>query len=241
MSRRQKEPLRALTPDETQWLERVSRSQTDPASHVARAKSLLAVAANASFTKAAQAAGRRSGDAVADLVARFNCEGIQAVVPRHGGGQKPKYGSAQRQCILEHAQQQPDREADGTATWSLSTLCHSLRTAPDALPTRSTGTIHSVLHEAGYTWQRSRSWCKTGVSLRRRKSGVVEVVAPDAAAKKASLSKPISFLRRQASRYGVKTKLDLTAQLRITGKIGKSRANRSRKDTSTCLTALPNC
>jgi hypothetical protein len=50
MTRRQKQPLRPLTADEQQWLERISRSHTDPASHVARAKAVLAVAAGASFT-----------------------------------------------------------------------------------------------------------------------------------------------------------------------------------------------
>ena len=185
MTRRQKEPLRPLTPDEQQWLERISRSHTDPASHVARAKAVLAVAAGASFTQAAHAAGRRSNDAVAHLVARFNLEGIAAIVPRHGGGQPRTYTATQRQHILDEAQRQPEREADGTATWSLSTLRQTLRAAPDGLPGISTATIHAVLREAGWRWQRSRSWCKTGMSLRRRKSGVVAVIDPDAEAKKA--------------------------------------------------------
>lgn len=185
MTRRQKEPLRPLTADEQRWLERISRSHSDPASHVARAKAILAVAQGASFTQAAQAAGRRSNDAVAQLVARFNQQGIEAIVPRHGGGQKAKYTPAQRQRILEYAQHQPDREADGTATWSLSTLRRTLQAAPDDMPRISTATVHSVLREAGWSWQRSRSWCKTGSSRRRRKSGVVEVVDPDAEAKKA--------------------------------------------------------
>jgi len=41
-----------------------------------------------------------------------------------------------------------------------------------------------VLLEAGWTWQRSRSWCETGKALRRRKAGPVTVVDPDAEAKK---------------------------------------------------------
>jgi len=48
MTRRQKDPLRPLTSDEQTALERLSRSQTEPASHVARAKALLAVAAGLS-------------------------------------------------------------------------------------------------------------------------------------------------------------------------------------------------
>jgi len=42
-----------------------SRATSEPASPVARAKGLLVVANGATFTAAAQAAGRRSGDAVA--------------------------------------------------------------------------------------------------------------------------------------------------------------------------------
>src|SRR5687768_9224722 len=76
MTRRQKDPLRPLTAEEQTAIERLSRSQSEPASHVARAKALLAVAAGHNFTAAAQAAGRRSGDAVAQLVSRFNQHGL---------------------------------------------------------------------------------------------------------------------------------------------------------------------
>jgi hypothetical protein len=42
-----------------------------------------------------------------------------------------------------------------------------------------------VLKEAGFEWQRTRSWCETGRVKRKRKNGeVVEVTDPDAEAKK---------------------------------------------------------
>ena len=44
MTRRKIEPLRELTEEEQTWLERISRSQSEPASHVARAKQILSVA-----------------------------------------------------------------------------------------------------------------------------------------------------------------------------------------------------
>ncbi|CDI03473.1 conserved hypothetical protein [Candidatus Competibacter denitrificans Run_A_D11] len=52
-----------------------------------RAKAVLAVAVadGHSYTDTARAAGRLSGDVVAALVARFNAEGLAAVVPRQGG------------------------------------------------------------------------------------------------------------------------------------------------------------
>jgi len=185
MSRRQRHPLRALTDDERWWLKKIARSKREPACHVARAKQLLAVAEGHSYTAAAKAAGRKSGDAVAQLVARFNREGLQAVEPQKGGGPKPKYGVRERERILAEVRRSPDPEQDGTATWSLMLLRRALRRAPDGWPGVSTYTIHAVLQESGFSWPRTRSWCETGTSKRKRKNGeVVKVVDPDAEPKK---------------------------------------------------------
>ena len=184
MAAHQKEPLRPLTRDERLDLERLSRSHTDPAAHVARAKELLAVANGASYEAAARAAGRRSGDAVARLVARFNENGSAAIRPRHGGGQPTRYTQAAQERIVHEVQRVPDREQDGTATWSLTTLQRALRRAPDGLAGVSTSTIWGVLHEAGFRWGKDRSWCETGTAVRKRKSGTVTVTDPDAVPKK---------------------------------------------------------
>jgi transposase len=162
-----------------------SRSQAEAAAHVARAKALLAVAGwTKSYTDAAKAAGRRSGEAVSRLVSRFNGEGLAALEPRHGGGPVTIYADAQRERILAEARRKPHRDRDGTATWSLTTLRRALREAPDGLPEVSTHTIWKTLREAGFEWQRDRSWCESGVVERKRKGEVVEVIDPDARAKK---------------------------------------------------------
>jgi len=184
MTRQQKHPLRELTPEERQYLEKISRSQSESASRVIRAKLLLAVAEGFNYTEAAHRVGRRSGDAVGKLVARFNEEGIAALNLRHGGGPSIVYGSEQRSKILEAIQKQPDRQTDGTATWSLTTLQRSLRAGESDLAKVSTYTLHKVLKESGWSWQKNRSWCETGQVIRKRKSGVVKVVDPDAEAKK---------------------------------------------------------
>ena len=185
MTRRQKDSLRPLTEEERNLLVRISRSYAEPASHVARAKALLAVADGMSYTQAAKAAGRRSGDAVSHLVSRFNREGLAALEPGHGGGRRTIYAASERERILKEVRRKPDREEDGTATWSLSTLRRALRKAPDGLSEVSTYTIWKVLRETGFDWQRTRSWCETGKVKRKRKSGeVVEVTDPDAEAKK---------------------------------------------------------
>jgi hypothetical protein len=80
---------------------------------------------------------------------------------------------------VSHDLRMPDREADGTATWSLLTL----RSASDGLPHVSSATIRAALLVAGWTWQHTHSWSEMGTALRQRKAGPVTVVDPDAEAK----------------------------------------------------------
>src|SRR5438105_4526841 len=156
MSRRQKEPLRPLGSEERTVLEQVQRAGSERADRVARARALLAVAAGASYTDAAQGAGRKSGDGVAQLVARFNARGLAALDSQHGGGPARQYGAPAQDRILSEFRRTPDREQDGTATWSLTTLQRALRRAPDGLPQVSTFTILQTLYDAGYSYQRTR-------------------------------------------------------------------------------------
>lgn len=184
MPRPQNAPLRPLTVHERATLAQVARSGAERADRVGRAKALLAVAAGATFADGARAAGRRSGDGVAKLVARCNADGLAALTSRPGGRPPLRYGPEQDARILREARRPPDRERDGTATWSLLTLQRALRRAPDGLPGVSTATIRRVLHEAGLRWQQNRTWCETGVVQRKRKTGVVTVVDPATAEKR---------------------------------------------------------
>jgi transposase len=184
MSRRKKDPLRELTEPERHELIQLSRSQSAPAAEVTRARILLAVARGDDYQDAARSVGRRSGDAVSQLAARFNAEGLAALAPRHGGGRRPTYGPEATGRIVAEAARAPTPEADGTATWSLSILQRTLRAAPDGLPKVSTYTIRRVLRESGSSYQRTRSWCPTGKALRRRKAGPAVVIDPDSDAKK---------------------------------------------------------
>jgi len=184
MTRCQKEPLRTLSEDEKAELEELSRARSAAVEPVVRARMLLAVAEGKSYTEAARSVGRRSGDAVSRLVRRFNREGVAAVEPRHGGGPRVVYGEAERERILREFRRQPEREQDGTATWSLSTLQRALRHAPDGLPHVSTQTILKVLWDNGWSWQKDRTWCQTGQVQRKRGGELVAVTDPDAEAKK---------------------------------------------------------
>ena len=184
MSRRSIHALRSLSADERNELERVCRSASERADRVAHAKALLAVADGVSLLEAARRAGRRSRHAVASLVTRFNAAGLAALDRRHGGGPTPQYREPERERILREFRRAPDRERDGTATWSLTTLQRALRTAPHGLPAVSTMTILYTLWNAGYSWQASRTWCHTGTVRRLRKTGSVTVTDPDTTPKK---------------------------------------------------------
>ena len=145
---------------------------------------LLAVTRGDDYQTAARAAGRRSGDAVSHLVARFNIEGLAALTPRHGGGHPAASDQAARERILREVKRSPTPEVDGTASWSLVTLRKAMRAAPDGLPRVSTFTLWRVLHEAGYSHQNTRTWCPTGTALRRRKAGATVVTDAGAEPKK---------------------------------------------------------
>jgi hypothetical protein len=190
MSRKKTDPLRESTEPQRREPESLSRSQAAPAAEVTRARILPAVAGGDGYQDAARSVGRRSGDAVSHLVARFNAEGTAALTPRHGGGRRPTYGPEARSRVAAEAARVPSPEADGTATWSLATLQRALRKAPDGLPNISTDTIRLALRESGARYRRTRSWCPTGTALRRRKAGPVVVADPDSDAKKARAAKP---------------------------------------------------
>ena len=70
------------------------------------------------------------------------------------------------------------RQEDATATWSLLTLRDALR--KQALAHVGVSTVREVLHEAGYRFGKTRTWCPTGTALRVRKAGTLTVEDPKA-------------------------------------------------------------
>lgn len=175
--------MREITNEERAALKKVAGSRTEAAEVVARAKSLLAVAHGEDFEAGARAGGRKSGYGVGKLVKRFNQHGLQALQTQPGSGRQETYTPELRALILAEFRRAPDRELDGTGTWSLTTLQRAARKRP-GLQRVSRDTISDVLHAAGFRWQRDRTWCETGVSIRKGKHGQRTVVDPDAEAKK---------------------------------------------------------
>lgn len=181
MPRQSREPLRELTNEEQEKLKRIGRSRSETAEMVGRAKSLLAVAATGNFAAGARAGGRKSSYGVGKLVMRFNQTGLNALETK----QRVKYGQTytaeQRQEVLAEFRRVPDRGQDrgqdGTGTWSLTTLQGAVRKRA-GLEKMSRYTISGILHEAGLSWQRDRTWCETGISVRKGKYGKRVEVRP---------------------------------------------------------------
>lgn len=190
MAHPQKDPLRALSEQEERELHRIVKATSERLDVIRRAKALLGVASGEAFTQAAREAGLKSGDGVGKLVKRFNEHGLAALAIAVGRGRKITYTSAQRSLILQEVCRQPDREEDGTATWSLKTLERALR--KKGLPQLGASTIREVLHESGYTYQQTRTWCRTGYAERVRKSGTVTVYDAETPEKKDSSNWPVS-------------------------------------------------
>jgi len=146
-----------------------------------RALIIKAVDEGNSYRAAAALSGRRSALAVSNLVTRFNREGIKALHSKNRG-KTSKYTTETRQKIIDTFLLPPDRKMDGTATWSLTTLQKKLEKIDAGYFSRFT--LWKVLHEAGYSFQKDRTWVKTGIVRRNRGGAMVEVADPDAEAKK---------------------------------------------------------
>src|SRR3954465_2962538 len=172
----QQERLRPLTLAEQRELKTITKASREGLDRGRRAAAVLAVARGQRFEAAAREAGLRSGTTVSNLVRRFNQAGLGALGVAAGRGRRPTYDAAARARIVATAQRPPDRKVDGTATWSLSTLERTVRR--EGLPRGGAATIRRVLHDAGSSYQRTRTWCPTGTAQRKRKAGVVRVVDP---------------------------------------------------------------
>lgn len=173
--------LRPLHEGEQQQLQSIVKATSERIDVVRRARVLLAVAAGCSFTEAGRQT-QMSRQGVTHLVACWNQRGLAVLLLAAGRGRKPTYTAQDRDRILTEMHRDPDRVEDQTATWSLATLQCALRKT--ALPAVSRETIRQVLRAAGYSYQRTRTWCPTGTALRLRKAGVVLVHDPATAEKK---------------------------------------------------------
>jgi transposase len=162
-----------LTDSERKGLQQVTRASSERRIRHQRATALLAVSEGKSLSEAARLVGWKTHDPVTQVTRRFNRMGLCALDDLPRPGHHRRYGPAEHARILQEANRPPDRLEDATGTWSLTRFQRALRSAPDGLPKVSTFTILHTLHEAGYSWQKNRTWCHTGRTLKKGKDGTV--------------------------------------------------------------------
>jgi hypothetical protein len=197
LSKPQKEPLRLLSQQEQHALQRMVKATAERMDVIKRARALLAVADGQRFRTAARDAGLASGDTVSQLVKRFNQQGLGALLIASGRGRKPTSTPDQRCQVVAAFRREPERKADGTATWSLSLLRRRRRAM--SMPKGGAGTIGRTRQQAGYVYGPGRTWCQTGTVQRKRTRGIVEVHDPKTE-ENTSLSEWASQAAEQAGR-----------------------------------------
>jgi transposase len=228
-----------LSEQEERELHRIVKASSERRDVARRARALLSVAAKQSFVQAAGVAGFQEARSVGKLVKRFNAHGLAALSIAAGRGGKPIDTSAQQARILAEVQRTPDRKEDQTATWSLALLRKALR-ATD-LPHIANETIRRVLHESGSSFQRTRTWCRTGYALRKRKSGTVTVYDLETPEKKDGLSWRVSRQRQREWCSSMKMKPDPLRPSPSREPPGNPRAIPLCSRMSTSVGAPPNC
>lgn len=235
----QKERLRPLTMAEQREVRRSTKASSERLDRVRRATAVLAVARGQAFEAAAREAGLRSGTTVSNLVRRFNRDGLGALRIAAGRGRRPTYDAAARARIVATAQRAPDRKVDGTATWSLSTLEKTVRR--EGLPRVGATTIRRVLHDAGSSYQRTRTWCPTGTAQRKRKTGVVQVVDPKTEEKRGPSTWRTGWPKRPACPSGARMRPVRTRRFLRQEPAGRRWASPPSSPMSTSAAGRPSC
>ena len=160
-----------------------------PAAEVQRRPPLLPIVAGASYTAAARLVGHSHNQTISAWVSRFNREGLSAVPRTMAAGR----GSAM--ALRRSSASWPSGRVHPSADrWHRHLVVEPAAegSAPSPGGPAAGQPVHHRAHPARgrLSWQKSRTWCETGVALRNRKHGMVRVSDPDAAVKKSSSSRP---------------------------------------------------
>ena len=98
-----------------------------------------------------------SPDRVRDVLHNFNLDGFAALYPRYAGGRPPTFILAQRRQIKQVALSRPKDHDLPFSTWSLSKLADFL-VAEGVVDDISYEGLRVLLHEAGVSFQRLKTW-----------------------------------------------------------------------------------
>jgi transposase len=146
--------VRELEPEQAQRLVKITRSTRDRV-RLRRAGIVLASMQGRSAGEIAMMFAATE-NYVREVIHAFNEQGFAALDPKWSGGRPAKFGPAARDLICRIARATPSALGQPFTTWSLTKLVSYLREHHRL--TISTETARRVLHKAGITWQRTKTW-----------------------------------------------------------------------------------
>jgi transposase len=146
--------VQRLEPEQLQRLVQVTRRSRDRV-RLRRAGIVLASVQGRSVGQIVVMFGASDGY-VREVIHAFNESGFAALDPKWSGGRPRKFGPAARALICRIARSTPTVLGQPFTTWSLSKLVEYL--AEHHRLHMSTETVRRVLHDAGITWQATKTW-----------------------------------------------------------------------------------
>jgi transposase len=148
--------LRPITDSEGNRLLRIVRRNSGSVVTWRRAQMVL-LAAQAMPVPQIAKATFTSEDRVRDVIHNFNTDGFDALDPRYRGGRPPTFTLPQRQQIKKIALSRPQDHDLPFSTWSLHKLADFL-VAEGVVEDISHEGLRALLHEAGVSFQRLKTW-----------------------------------------------------------------------------------
>jgi transposase len=147
--------LRALTGDERRELERLSRSRTEEARLVVRAKIVLGLAAGERPYQVADRVGV-GRMAAYEWLHRFNAEGLKGLTDHPRPGRPPTYTAEQRAEVIAAALTKPEALGLPFASWTLDRL-RAYLSEHKGIGIKRTR-IDEILIAEGLRWRKQETW-----------------------------------------------------------------------------------
>ena len=147
--------LRPITSDEYQELQRISRSRSEEARRVERAKIVLALGAKERIAEIAQRQ-QRSLPMVYQVLHRFNAMGLAALDDAPKSGRPQTYHEEQRGQLIAVARTHPQQLELSFGHWTLDRL---VRYAHERLSiTISRSQLGLILQQEGLRWYQEKTY-----------------------------------------------------------------------------------
>ena len=153
------EPVRArrLTDQEGSRLQQIVRRGKHGSIRVRRAMIIMASASGTPVCAIARLVAADE-DTVRDVIHLFNAKGLAALDPRWAGGRPRRISDEDIEVIVEAATTRPEKLGLPVTCWSVRKLAAYLASRPGRPVRVRRERLRQILHAAGISFQRTRTW-----------------------------------------------------------------------------------